>query len=394
MTGEWSQYYHRGSLHDLEVLHARFIEHRFARHSHDYYVIGFVEAGVQAYSYRGARHLTPAGQIFLVNPGEPHTGEAATHGGYIYRTAYPRVALMQQVAAEVTTRNALPFFTAAVIRDESLSERLLRFHYAVAKGAPTLSVESTLIDALAYLIRRHADDRRSRSCGLNERTAVRKAREYIEAHYDADVSLCELATLVHLSPFLFRPGVSERGSVASARVLRERTSQARTRAAASWCPHHGRLCCRWLRRPESFDEPVQTSSGDDTGTNCAQSRDCWAIDTAFVPKSAWMLLVPRRGKLWSPIDHRGGPFLTIKLASQGLTLSCNFQLWILLPSATGPAATSLLIVPEPSNDQTPTLGRSQFVFSATVQLMTTVSGAGILSGQCVLTRPIDQHTIV
>src|SRR5215467_2386242 len=203
MTGEWSQYYRRGSLHDLEVLHARFIEHRFARHSHDYYVIGFVEAGVQAYSYRGARHLTPAGQIFLVNPGEPHTGEAATHRGYVYRTVYRRVVLMQQVAAEVTIRNALPFFTGAVVRDESLRERLLRFHYAVAEGAPTLSVESTLIDAIAHLIRRQADDRRSRSRGLNERTAVRKAREYIEAHYDAEVSLWELATPVHLSPFYF-----------------------------------------------------------------------------------------------------------------------------------------------------------------------------------------------
>ena len=81
MTGEWSQDYHRGSLHDLEVLHARFIEHRFARHSHDYYVIGFVEAGVQAYSYRGARHLTPAGQIFLVNPGEPAPGRRPPTGG-------------------------------------------------------------------------------------------------------------------------------------------------------------------------------------------------------------------------------------------------------------------------------------------------------------------------
>ena len=105
--------------------------------------------------------------------------------------------------AEVTIRNALPFFTGAVVRDESLRERLLRFHYAVAEGAPTLSVESTPIDALAHLIRRHADDRRSRSRGLNERTAVRKAREYIEAHYDAEVSLWELATPVHLSPFYF-----------------------------------------------------------------------------------------------------------------------------------------------------------------------------------------------
>jgi AraC-like DNA-binding protein len=203
MAGEWSRYYRQAALHDLDVLHARFIEHRFTRHSHEYYVIGVVEAGVQAYSYRGGRHLTPAGYVFLVNPGEPHTGEAAAPGGYIYRTVYPRLALMVDVTAETTVRAALPFFTHAVIRDESPSARLLRFHRAIAEGAPKLSVESHLIDALAYLIGRYADDRRSRSRGLSERSAVRRAREYIDAHYDADVSLSELAAIVHLSPFYF-----------------------------------------------------------------------------------------------------------------------------------------------------------------------------------------------
>ena len=203
MTREWSRYYRHAALHDLEILHARFIEHRFARHSHEYYVIGVVEAGVQAYSYRGARHVTPAGHIFLVNPGEPHTGEAATHGGYVYRTVYPRPALMQQMTGAITVHDALPFFSRAVIRDDGLRERLLCFHCAVAEGAPSLSVESTLIDALAHLIRRYADDRRSRSYRLSERPAVRIAREYIDAHYDADVSLSELAALVQLSPFYF-----------------------------------------------------------------------------------------------------------------------------------------------------------------------------------------------
>jgi hypothetical protein len=136
MVGEWSHYYRQAALHDLEVLHARFIEHRFARHSHEFYVIGVVEAGVQAFSYRGARHVTPAGQVFIVNPGEPHTGEAATQGGYVYRTVYPRPALMQQVAADVTVRAALPFFTRAVIHDESLSERLVRFHRVIAVWRP------------------------------------------------------------------------------------------------------------------------------------------------------------------------------------------------------------------------------------------------------------------
>jgi AraC-like ligand binding domain len=215
MTGEWSRYYRPAALHDLEVLHARFVEHRFARHWHDYYVIGVVEAGVQAYFYRGARHVTPAGQVFLVNPGEPHTGEAATQAGYVYRTVYPRPALMQQMAEEVTVRAALPSFTRAVIRDDSLRDRLLRFHRAVAEGAPTLSVESKLIDALTHLIRRYADDSRLRSHGLSERSAVRRVREYVDAHYDSDVSLSELAALVDLSPFylarvclLFTPSAS------------------------------------------------------------------------------------------------------------------------------------------------------------------------------------------
>jgi AraC-like DNA-binding protein len=203
MVGEWSRYYREAALHDLEVLHARFIEHRFARHSHEYYVIGVVEAGVQAFSYRGAHHVTPAGQVFLVNPGEPHTGEAATEEGYVYRTVYPRPALMQQLASAVTVRAALPFFTRAVIHDQSLTEGLIRFHRAVAEGAPTLSVESHLIDALTHLIRRYADDRRAGSCALSERPAVRRAREYMEAHYDANISLSELAALVQLSPFYF-----------------------------------------------------------------------------------------------------------------------------------------------------------------------------------------------
>jgi AraC-like DNA-binding protein len=203
MSDEWSRYYRLALLHDLEVLHARFIEHRFARHSHEHYVIGVVEAGVQAYSYRGARYVTPAGQIFFVNPGEPHTGEAATQEGYVYRTIYPRPALMQQVAAEGTGRSDLPFFTRAVVRDETLRERLVRFHRALAGGESSLSVESHLIDALAHLIRRYTDGSYSCSRALSERSAARIAREYIEAHYDLDVSLSDMAALVHLSPFYF-----------------------------------------------------------------------------------------------------------------------------------------------------------------------------------------------
>src|SRR6266540_3157095 len=156
MTGEWSRYYHDPDLDGLEVLHARFVRHRFIRHSHDDLVVGLVEAGVQAYSYRGARHVTTAGRIFLVNPGEPHTGEPAVPGGYVYRTMYPSPAFLRRVSEDATGRGTLPFFASAVVGDDTLAHLLARFHRAVADSSPRLATESLLLSALTHLIIRHA----------------------------------------------------------------------------------------------------------------------------------------------------------------------------------------------------------------------------------------------
>lgn len=203
MRKEWTRYFRDPQLHDLEVLHARFVSHRFSRHSHDYFVIGYVETGVQAYTYQGARHVTPAGQIFFVNPSEIHTGEAATPEGYIYRTVYPRAELMEQVSADVTGRAVIPFFKEAVIQDKPLSDLLLRFHKALAHGESRLKIESLLFESLAGLITRHTDPRLpSRSLG-RERTAVARGREYIEAHFARNISLSQLSEVVGLSPFHF-----------------------------------------------------------------------------------------------------------------------------------------------------------------------------------------------
>jgi len=203
MREEWTQYFREPGLHGLEVLHAQFVTHRFSRHSHDYFVIGYVESGVQAYTYRGARHLTPAGQIFFVNPSEAHTGEAATPRGYIYRTMYPRVELMKQVSLDVTGRAVTPIFKEAVVNDPGTSEVLSYFHRALAQRESPLTIESLLFSALAHLITRHTDPHLpARSLG-RERKAVTQGREYIEEHCAKSISLSELSRMVGLSPFHF-----------------------------------------------------------------------------------------------------------------------------------------------------------------------------------------------
>lgn len=230
---EWSRYYHLPEAGDLEVLHARFVEHRFARHSHDYFVVSYIETGVQAFCYRHARHITPAGQMFLVNAGEAHTGEPGSEQGYVYRTMYPRAALLEQIAAGVTGKHTLPFFDDAVVDDPALAQLLRHFHGALIDSAPRLHLESSLQAALAYLIVHHAAGKRiARSVG-RERPGVRRARDYLDAHFSSDVPLRALADAANLSPFhLARAFAREVGHPPHAYLDMLRVQRARALLAA------------------------------------------------------------------------------------------------------------------------------------------------------------------
>lgn len=200
---EWSRYYHDPQLHDLEVLHARFIDHRYARHAHEYFVIALVESGAASYWYRGAQRVASAGQVFVINPEEPHTGGAATPGGYVYRVLYPRVEHVAQIAAEIGTPATVPFFKDSVLRDQQLSRVLSSFHKQLAGKASSARCEALLLHALARLVTHYTDPRITpRTIGL-ERPAVRTACEYIHEHFAEDVSLSKLASLVSLSPYYF-----------------------------------------------------------------------------------------------------------------------------------------------------------------------------------------------
>lgn len=203
MREEWTRYYHDSELHGLEVLHARFIEHRYSRHAHDYFVVALVETGVASYWYRGAQRVARAGQVSVINPGEPHTGEAVTPSGYIYRVLYPREEYLARVAADVGKEARVPFFKATVLQDLGLAGLISRFHRRLAEGAPKSECESLLLRTLATLITRHADPHVASRLVGRERPAVKKAREYMEANFGEDVSLSKLAALASLSPYYF-----------------------------------------------------------------------------------------------------------------------------------------------------------------------------------------------
>lgn len=202
-TQEWSHYYHPDHLPGIEVLHARFVRHRYPRHSHNYAVVALVERGAASFWYRGAQHTAATGQTFVINAGEPHTGDPALADGYVYRVLYPQVDYLTQVARDVARGGAPLCFRGAIIDDRALPTLLARFHACMANRAPTAECESALLDALARLITRHGDPQSAGRAAGHERPAVKLAKDLMEAHFEEDLSISRLARVCSLSPFYF-----------------------------------------------------------------------------------------------------------------------------------------------------------------------------------------------
>jgi len=192
-------------LGSVELLRAHYVTQNFSRHTHDGFAVGVIERGALGFYYRGQNVVAPAGQVNLVNPDEAHTGHAATEQGWTYRMFYIDAALLQDAASELAGRQArMPFFTMGVLRDTTLAGAVHSLHAQLEAGhAPLLEIQSRFLEVLTLLVARHADAPPAQRPVGREPAAVSRAREYIDACYDENISVEQLASIANLSPYHF-----------------------------------------------------------------------------------------------------------------------------------------------------------------------------------------------
>ena len=224
-------------LGDVELMHATYVAQTFPRHSHEGFAVGAIERGALGFFYRGENVVAPAGAVSLANPGEAHTGRAATEAGWTYRMFYFDAELLRKAACEMGGRpRDIPFFKTGVIHDDRLSRAVRDLHSNLEQGEISrLERESRFLWMLAQLIARHADAPPPLQTVGRERRRVRLVREAIEAHYSENVSLARLASIADLSPFhLVRVFRDEIGLPPHAYQTQVRINRARTLLRKGW----------------------------------------------------------------------------------------------------------------------------------------------------------------
>jgi len=200
---ESARYWQHDAVPGVDLLRARYVTHRYARHSHETYTVGVIEAGVEEFAYGSELLRAGPGTVALLNPEVVHTGQAGVPEGWAYRVLYPSVGLVTGIAAELGAAPGTPSFPRTVV-DDPVAARLVRAAHVAAERGDRLASSTLLRAGLAGILRTHArlgrepdpHPRLSRSS-----SAVSRTRELLAERLADPPSLDELAAEAGMSPF-------------------------------------------------------------------------------------------------------------------------------------------------------------------------------------------------
>lgn len=228
MAAEIARYWRHGGVDGVDLLRARFVTHRYCRHSHETYTFGVIEAGVEEFDYGGSLLRAAPGDVALLDPEVVHTGQAATPEGWAYRMLYPEVSVVTEVARQLGWRGT-PHFPQTVLHD-SVSAELLRSAHRAAEHGDRLASSTLLNAALARLLRAHAAPSLAVQPHKSDRApaVVREVCELLTDRIADPPSLTGLAKMTGLSQFaLLRAFRFETGLPPHAYLNQQRVRQAR-----------------------------------------------------------------------------------------------------------------------------------------------------------------------
>ncbi len=229
---------------NLECLHATFVNHEYSPHTHDTFVIGVIERGMEFYRLKGRSMVAVAGDVCVVNPCELHDGRPGSEG-YRYRMFYPSAGLMQGLAEQVTERPVGEVhFSNAIYRDPDAYHLLSSAHRTMESAPDTLSRDEAFLQAAGLLIRRYADTVAPDLAIGQEGDAIARVCDYAEDNLDGHLDLSALADIAGFSRYrLIRTFRREKGITPHAWVTNRRVERARRLLAAGDAPADVALAC-------------------------------------------------------------------------------------------------------------------------------------------------------
>ncbi len=175
-------------------------------HTHEDYEFAVIEAGIGEGFHRGAYYREGKGTLILNQSGEAHTGRGSEDSSLTIRVLNVATSFLVDVASQMAPKYfGIPVFPLFHVPNEKLCNNFLNLHRHLESLETTattrLEIDALLTEFIAQLLIRYAEQPRSLYGTGRENQAIVLVKEYLESHYNENVSLEKLGYIASLSPF-------------------------------------------------------------------------------------------------------------------------------------------------------------------------------------------------
>lgn len=181
----------------LEAYRFEGIVQPFPNHFHDYYVIGFIEAGTRSLSCKNKEYTIGQGNILLFNPNDNHSCVQCDGGKLDYRGLNISKETMSSLVEEITGKRTLLGFSENVIKDDELNSYLHSLHQTIMDGSKEFEKEEMLLLLISLLIEQYGQP--FESCIPECSGEIENACVFMEEHFSEHITLENLCKCSGLS---------------------------------------------------------------------------------------------------------------------------------------------------------------------------------------------------
>ncbi len=181
----------------MEAYHFEGIVQPFPNHFHDYYVIGFIEAGTRCLSCKNKDYTVTSGDILLFNPGDNHSCMQCDGGTLDYKGLNISKEIMLSLTEEITGEKKLSGFSKNVIQNDGLNCCLHTLHQMLVEGSKEFEKEEALLFLISELIGQYGQP--FEKCIPECREEIELACAFMKLHFEEPITLEDLCARSNLS---------------------------------------------------------------------------------------------------------------------------------------------------------------------------------------------------
>lgn len=146
---------------------------------------------VSEWECRGKRHVSGQGSLMLIDQGEVHNTRKVNVPATFW-VLFLDSSSMSRIAEEVLGIS-VPRWRFSDFREPNVYRSFAKLHSILQSGLPTLAKETHLLASVSTLLSKAAGKEPITAPGTRQREGLRRAKDYLHAHFAEDVRLDELA---------------------------------------------------------------------------------------------------------------------------------------------------------------------------------------------------------